>query len=263
MEAFMTAQTQWHDNKEFWQVAEPIMFSQERLVAAAGEVDKVTALLQLPPASAVLDMCCGIGRHSLELARRGHKVTGVDKTAAYLAKARQSADADGLPVEFVQQEMRTFCRLDTFDAALSLFTSFGYYDDPADNQRVLLSVCASLKTGGKLIIDLHGKESLARIFRKRSWEPRGEYTVMEERTVLEDWGKIHNHWTLLKGDKRHDFDLTLHLYSATELKSMLLAAGFSKVVAYGSLDGKPYDHEAQRLVIVATKGRGYWDGPVI
>jgi SAM-dependent methyltransferase len=259
----MTAQTQWHDNKEFWQVTEPILFSQERLASTAGEVDKVTALLLLQPASAVLDMCCGIGRHSLELARRGHKVTGVDKTAAYLAKARQSAEAEGLPVELVQQEMKTFCRLDTFDAALSLFTSFGYYDDPADNQRVLLNICASLKTGGKLIIDLHGKETLARVFKKRSWDQRGEYIIMEERTVLDDWARIHNHWTLLKGNERHDFELTLHLYSAAELKAMLFAAGFSEVVAYGSLGGKPYDQEAQRLAVVATKGLGYWDGPVI
>ena len=51
--------------------------------------------------------------------------------------------------------------------------------------------------------------------------------------------------------------------SAADLKAMLLAAGFSKVEVYGSLDGKPYDHEAQRLVVVATKGPGYWDGPMI
>jgi SAM-dependent methyltransferase len=259
----MTAQTQWHDNTDFWRIIEPVIFSPERLAATTGEVDKVTALLRLQPASAVLDMCCGIGRHSLELARRGHKVTGVDKTAAYLAKAREHADAEGLPVEFVQQEMKAFCRLDTFDAAMSLFTSFGYYDDPADNQRVLLNICSSLKTGGKLIVDLHGKETLAHVFKKRSWDRHGDHIIMEERTVVDDWAKVYNHWTLLDGSQRHDFEFTLHLYSAAELKAMLRKAGFGKVEAYGSFDGKPYDHEAQRLVVVATKEAGYWDGPVI
>lgn len=249
----MTAQTEWHDNEEFWHIAEPVLFDPKRLDGTAAEIDKITALLQLQPASAVLDMCCGIGRHSLELAHRGHKVTGVDRTAGYLAKARQRAEADGLPVEFVQQEMKTFCRLDTFDAALSLFTSFGYYDDPADNQRVLLNICASLRTGGKLIVDLHGKENLARIFQPRGWERRGEYILMEERSIVDDWAAIQTRWTILKGSERHDFEFALHLYSAAELKAMLLAAGFGNARAYGSLDGKPYDHEAQRLIVVATK----------
>jgi SAM-dependent methyltransferase len=263
MEADMTAQTQWHDNKELWQVSEPILFAEERIEAATGEVDKIVALLQLQQASAVLDMCCGIGRHTLELARRGHSVTGVDKTAAYLAKARQRAKTESLSIELVQQEMKAFCRLDTFDAALSLFTSFGYYDDPLDNQRVLLNICASLKAGGKLIVDLHGKESLARIFKKQTWRRCGEYIVMEEHTPVDDWARLHNHWILLKGSERHDFEFKLHLYSAAELKSMLLAAGFAEVVAYGSLTGKPYDHEANRLIVVATKGPGCWDGPTI
>jgi SAM-dependent methyltransferase len=249
----MTTQTQWHDNKELWQVSEPILFAEERIQATAGEVDKVAALLQLQPASAVLDMCCGIGRHSLELARRGHTVTGVDKTADYLAKARLQAEAEGLPVEFIQQEMNAFCRLDSFDAAISMYTSFGYYEDPADNQRVLLNICASLKPGGKLMIDLHGKESLSRIFRRQTWRRCGEYIVLEEHTPLDDWARLHNHWIVLKGSERHDFEFKLHLYSAAELKAMLLKAGFSGVAACGSLSGKPYDHEAQRLVVVATK----------
>lgn len=249
----MSASTQWHENDEFWRVTEPILFAQERLAGTAGEVDNITALLQLQPASAVLDMCCGIGRHSLELARRGHTVTGIDRTAVYLARARRSAEAEGLPVEFVQQEMSTFCRPDTYDAAISLFTSFGYYKDPADNHRVLANICASLKTGGNLMIDLHGKETLARIFKKRSWDRHGDYIVMEERTVIDDWARLQCHWTLLKGSERHDFEYELHLYSAGELKAMMLAAGFGKTQAYGSFDGEPYDHEAKRLIVMATK----------
>jgi SAM-dependent methyltransferase len=243
----------WHDTPEFWQLAEPIIFSPARIAATPVEIDKIAALLPLPPASVVLDACCGIGRHSLELARRGHLVTGVDQVASYLARARQAALAEGLTVEFIPQDMRSFCRPQSFDAALSLFTSFGYYDDPAANQRVLLNIAASLKTGGKFLLDVHGKESLARIFQKRQWEQSGEYAVIEEHEVLDDWARVRNHWILLQGSERHDLEFTLRLYSATELKTMLLAAGFTAVQAYGSLDGIPYNHEAKRLIIVATK----------
>jgi len=181
----------------------PVLFSEERLKAAPQEVDQVSALLQLQPDSKVLDVCCGVGRHSLELARRGHCVTGVDRTAAYLSEARKRAEAESLPAEFVQQEMKAFCRLDAFDAAISMFTSFGYYEEPADNQQVLANICASLRESGKLLVDLHGRENLARVFRPRDWHRVGDYMVIEERVLADDWSRITNHWMLIKGSERH------------------------------------------------------------
>jgi hypothetical protein len=77
--------------------------------------------------------------------------------------------------------------------------------------------------------------------------------VMEERTILDDWRRLRNNWTVFKGRKRYDFEFVLYLYSASELKAMMLSAGFGATEAYGSLEGRPYDHEAERLIIVATK----------
>jgi len=249
----MAAHTEWHDSDEFWRVCAPVLFAEERLTSTPAEVDRMLTLLQLRPDSDVLDLCCGIGRHSLELARRGHRVTGVDRTAAYLHQARERADTERLAAEFIKQDMKSFCRPEAFDGAISMFTSFGYYEDRADNQQVLANVFTSLRKGGRLMVDLHGRENLARIFRPRDWRRSGEYIVMEEREILDDWARLHNRWILLKGSRRHDFEFTLHLYSAVELKAMMLDAGFKTARAYGSLDGKPYDHEAKRLIVVATK----------
>jgi SAM-dependent methyltransferase len=249
----MTAQTEWYDNDTLWEVSRPFMLNEKFWTSAPAEIDQVTALLSLQPGSTVLDLCCGPGRHSLELARRGHKVTGVDRTGTYLDEARTRAAAESLHIELVKQEMKTFCRLDSFDAAILMFTSFGYHEDREDDRRVLLNVCASLKPGGRFIVDIVGKENLARMFRSRDWSEIDGTIRLDERTVVDDWSRLKNRWIYLKGEQRHEFEFGLNLYSASELKAMMLAAGFSKAQVYGSLDGKPYDHEAKRLIVVATK----------
>jgi 2-polyprenyl-3-methyl-5-hydroxy-6-metoxy-1,4-benzoquinol methylase len=114
----------WHEDDEFWRTAISGEL-RERWDAAPGEVEKAMALLDIEPPAAVLDLCCGIGRHSLDLARRGFAVTGVDRTRDLLEEARRLADADGLAVELVEQDMRAFRRPGAFDAAISMLTSFG------------------------------------------------------------------------------------------------------------------------------------------
>ena len=151
----------WHDDDRFWETMAPVMFGEQRSVSAVAEVDQVLALLGTQPGIAVLDLCCGPGRHSLELARRGFHVTGVDRTAAYLDRARQLASQEGLNVEFVQDDMRRFCPPDAFrQPSYSLFTSFGFFEDPAENQSVLCNLYRSLKGGGALIVDVMGKATV-------------------------------------------------------------------------------------------------------
>ena len=147
----------WHEDDEFWKVFAPHMFTEDRWDATPAEVDNLLSLLALRPGAAVLDLCCGPGRHSLELARRGFCVTGVDRTESYVQEARERAARDELGVEFVEDDMRRFCRPDAFDAAIMMYTSFGYFEDPAENRQVLANVCRSLRDGGVLLIETMGK----------------------------------------------------------------------------------------------------------
>lgn len=243
----------WHEDDRFWERTAPFQFTERRWAAAPEEVEKVLALLKLEPGASVLDLCCGPGRHALELARRGFKVTGVDRTARFLEEARRRAEAEGLKIEFVQDDMRAFRRHEAFDAVINLFTSFGYFDDPGEDRRVLENAYISLKPHGKLLIDVMGKEVLARIFRERDWQEHDGALFLEERRLHEDWSRIETRWIIVRDGEREEFTLSLRLYSGTELRALLEEVGFDRVELFGNLDGEPYDQDARRLVALAEK----------
>ena len=106
----MEKKTPWHEDDVFWTTAESILFSQQRIENTPAQVDAIVSLLNLRQSDRVLDLACGVGRHSLELARRGYRVVGVDRTEQYLERARRTAAAEGIDVEFVLADMREFCR---------------------------------------------------------------------------------------------------------------------------------------------------------
>jgi SAM-dependent methyltransferase len=245
---------EWFDRDSFWEATEDKLFTPRHWENAPGQVENAIALLGVAPGAAVLDLCCGPGRHSLELARRGFNVTGVDRTAMYLNQAREQAQAEGLEVEFVQRDMRRFIRLNAFDAAINMYTSFGYFKDPADDKKVLVNLHRSLKPGGALLIDTMGKEVLARVFVEREWSEQDGAIMLEERKLHPGWDWIDCRWVFLKGSRRTEVRFGHRLYSAVELSSLLLEAGFADVKAFGDLQGAPYDHTARRLIVVARKG---------
>lgn len=248
-----TQQTIWYEDDLFWETFRPELFNEERLQSASTEADQLIELLKLRQESEILDLCCGIGRHSLELARRGYEVTGLDRTESYIVRARQQVNDEPLSVNFIIGDARRFCQLDSYDAVINMFTAFGYFKDQADDMRVLLNVRASLKNGGKLLIDIIGKEILARIYQARDWHENDYGIFLRESEVDCAWSWIKNRWLLIKDGKKYEHKFGHRIYSAVELSNLLYKAGFNQVEVYGSLDGAPYDHQAQRLVVVATK----------
>jgi SAM-dependent methyltransferase len=249
-----SASSTWHEEDSFWETAAPVLFTSRRLKNAPVEVEALVSLLELQPGDRVLDLCCGVGRHSIELALRGYHVAGVDRTEAYLEQARQRAAERGVEVEFLQGDMRTFARAEAFDAVVNYFTSFGYFESEEEERQVLSNAYLSLKPGGRLLIELVGKEVLARIFTERGWhEEEDGLIVLEERELAPDWSSLRNRWMILKDGRLKEITLSLRLYSAAELSRLLVSAGFERADVYGDLTGAPYDMEAKRMVTVAHK----------
>jgi SAM-dependent methyltransferase len=246
-------QSPWFEDDRFWRMLEPALFPPERLAATQEEADQLFALLGLKPGRAILDLCCGPGRFSLEFARRGYKVTGVDRTRSYLAEARKAARREKLDVEFVRADMRRFVRPRAFDAVINVFTSFGYFQKRGEDLRVCRNVYRSLRPGGRFLIETLGKEGLARRYQARDWYEVGDALVLHERLPVDGWSAFAQRWILIRRGKVNEFRLWLRLYSAVELHELLRQAGFTKVETLGGYDGSAYDREARRLVVVGRK----------
>lgn len=246
---------EWFQDEEFWATYAPFMFDEAHWSTAGEEVEGAIALSGVSPGASVLDACCGVGRHSLEFAARGYRVTGVDLTRAFLDAARESAEASGLSarLELLRGDIRDFSRPAAYDLCVNLFTSFGYFPSRADDIAALARLRENLRPEGVLVLETRGKETVAREFTDGEEFSRSGWDVRTEFRVSGDWEGLVNRWILSSPDgaRRVDRSFTLRLYSGTEMKAALAEAGFDRITLRGGLDGRPYDQNAESLVAVA------------
>jgi len=246
----------WHEDDEFWRACAPLFFSAEHWAAAGREAELALALAGATRCARVLDMGCGPGRHSLALARLGLRVTGVDRTAEFVEEARLRAAEEGLEAEFVLGDMRTFVRPLAFELALSLSTSFGYFEDPRDDARTLANIFESLVHGGAIVMEMLGLEVESRHLVPRERREIAGLVVEEERRITNDaWFEKKRRITGPSGQAA-EFAVSHRLYSAESLHRLLAECGFRDVRLFGGLDGRPYDAQASRLVAVARRPGG-------
>jgi SAM-dependent methyltransferase len=244
--------TEWFEDESFWEALEPFLFPKERMGAAAGEVDQIFELLDFEGRD-VLDLCCGPGRHSIEIARRGFAVTGVDRSPYLLEKARSNAAEARVGVEWVAADMREFSRNEAFDLVLNMFTSFGYFDDKNDDLTVLRNIRSSLREGGVFLLETVGKEWLANVFQPTSSDEVPEGLLVQRHEIFDDWSRISNEWIVIRDGRSTSFEFHHTIYSGQELKDRFLQTGFEDVRVYGDLDGSVYGPGAERLVVVGRK----------
>ena len=207
--------------------------------------------LESPPK--VLDLCCGLGRISAELARMGFCVTGVDITESFLKAAKEDAKYENLNIEYIQADAREFIRPDYFDTVVNLYISFGYFKEKKDDLKVLQNVYKSLKKDGTFIIETLGKETASRDFIEAEWFERAGGFMLTEYESLDSWTFLKNRWILIKNGKVMEKTFVQRLYSASELKDILTEAGFKEIDIYGDWNMIPYNHLANKLIAVCRK----------
>lgn len=100
---------EWFENERFWVDLYPFLFPEEKFQTAVEEIEKIIALTGFQ-GKRVLDLCCGPGRHTVVLAKKGYTVTAVDRSPFLLIKAQELAQAEGVSVEWVLEDMRNFVR---------------------------------------------------------------------------------------------------------------------------------------------------------
>jgi D-alanine-D-alanine ligase len=198
------------------------------------ETDMIIELLKLNPEDKILDLCCGQGRHTLELARRGFRnLDGLDRSHYLIQKARDVAKSDGLNPKFKEGDARKLpFQPDTFDTVLILGNSFGYFETLNDDLQVLKEVHNVLKPWGKILIDITDGEYVKKNYQSRSWEwINKQMFVCRERSLSIDGDRlvsreVINH--VSKGVIADQF-YAERLYSRSSLSRLFEEASFSDV----------------------------------
>ena len=233
------------------------MFDDARWAEAPAVAQYVKDLAGLASGSKVLDAGCGLGRISVELAALDLDVTGVDIIQSELDAARESAEAEGVPLTLINHDLRTFRAPGQFDCAINLYTSFGYCATIEEDMQILRNIADSLKPGGTFILECTSRETAILYWTPGEEFERAGYKVVTHFEVVGAWEGLRSQWTLYPLDHTDDVivDHTFvqRLYPASFLRDKLLDFGFSSAEVYGDYDLSPYNEKARTMILIAKK----------
>jgi SAM-dependent methyltransferase len=240
---------------------------EDRIIRSKVQVDGLADIFkmhEIKDGSNVLDLACGIGRHTLEFASRGYKVLGVDISPDYLDIAQKESKKRGLSemCAFIVSDMRnvgSILKGKLFLASLSLFTSLGYYDEKTD-----LSIMQQLNKlsleGGLLIIHIMCKKYGETLDGKRKVRRNNDLVKIEDSSYDDKTSKLKARWRFLKANRGKletivEINFENRLYSHDELEKMLALAGWEHLESYSDLDLNPFNEGSKYIVVVARKSK--------
>ncbi|MCI6591381.1 MAG: class I SAM-dependent methyltransferase [Spirochaetia bacterium] len=245
----------WFESENFWTQYAPIMFDNAHWAEAPTVAQYVKDIAGLGEGAKILDAGCGLGRISVELAALGLDVTGVDIIQSELDAARESAEAEGVPLTLINHDLRSFQAREQFDCAINLYTSFGYCATIEEDMKILKNIADSVKTDGTFIMECTSRETAIMYFTAGEEFERAGYKVVTHFEVVGAWEGLRSQWTLYPLESKQAIDHTFiqRLYPATFLRDKLIDFGYSKVNIYGDFDKSPYNEHARTMLIIGKK----------
>jgi ubiquinone/menaquinone biosynthesis C-methylase UbiE len=225
------------------------------------EVKALKQLLGLPRGGNILDVGCGDGRISLTLARQGYQVSGLDYSPSLLAVAAKKASRARLNIEWLKRDMRDIGIEAQFDAAIDIFTSFGYFLNEGDDIKALRSIHRALKPDGKLVLDIENLFFISQAVRSGNggptYRPIDNYQGwVEEITGFDPAEQRVNTslriWFPKKGIVKCG-KASFRVYSLVEMKRLLGEAGFTVQNVFGDFGLNPYNLDSERMILLCVK----------
>ena len=226
----------------------------------------------------VLDLACGNGRHSICLSNEGYKMVGLDLSLNLLKIAKNQSGN----LQLVRADMRFLpFKAETFSAAFSMDTSFGYLPSEQDDMQNLIELQKLLSKEGILVIDVFNRERLilkhkpnrrknlkwtllpvllkpnrlARwgLFRFFKWKEYASFFLLQKQTISPDCNKLYDLWVVRDktGGQVKVFEHRVRLYESDLLQTLLTKTGFTVKVVYGGYKNEVYSSESNRLILVA------------
>jgi D-alanine-D-alanine ligase len=218
------------------------------------QIDFIVDVVGIQPEDRILDLCCGQGRHTIELAKRGFSVTGLDQSEYLLSVARERAKEARLSVEFIEGDMRKIPFKDEFDVVLNLFTAFAYFDDERDDMKALEEVSKALKGHGRFLLDIINREWIVRNFQRRGWQSYGDSGfLLETRDFDLETGRLKADMTFIEDGEATARTTCIRLYALHELKRMMQKVGLELAEKFGGYAKEAYGLDSSRMILLAPK----------
>jgi cyclopropane fatty-acyl-phospholipid synthase-like methyltransferase len=246
----MNARNEW---EEFFDGHAPAYMENVFTKNTLAEVDFIIEELKLPQGCRILDVGCGTGRHSVELATRGYAVTGVDISSGMLAQAREAAKKAGVEVEWIHFDATQFKPERSYDAAICLcegaFGLLGKNDDPLEQGlSILRNISRALKPDSKLMMTVLNGLALVRKYKQEDVE-KGVFNPV---TLAETYPMEYD----TPGGKK-SMMVRERGFTPTELKLMLGQTGFEVYNIWGGTAGnwgrRKIDLDEIEIMIIANK----------
>ncbi|MBN1416811.1 MAG: methyltransferase domain-containing protein [Bacteroidales bacterium] len=231
------------------------------------EIDLFTGFLNLDKTMVILDLACGQGRHTLELARRGFRfVNGLDRSHYLIRKAKNICASEGLSASFKEGDARKLpYQPDTFDVVMILGNSFGYFESLDDDIKILKEVFRVLKPNGRFLIDVADGNYLRNNFSPRSWEwIDNKHFVCRERSLASDNQRLISREVISNINKGVIVDqfYAERLYSRESLEEILSKSGYKEISFLGSYSTESRRNQdlgmMERRIIATATARKEW-----
>lgn len=217
------------------------------------EVTFVRDILNLPAGATILDMPCGMGRHSIVLARQGFQVTAIDISAEFLNGLRKKVKVENLSIQVIEADILSVQITDSFDGAFCLGNSFGYFNYPG-MEIFGQKVAASLKPGAKWIINtgVIAEAFLTKFIKEKKYELPD--LIMEISNDYDEWNScLLTTLTYTKNNKQEIHRFKHYVYTIAEIIRMLNKFRLKTIALYSSTDKKTFELGADQLYLVAEK----------
>lgn len=227
-----------------------ILYANRSADEAKSFIGRVVDKFKITPGTPVLDVACGKGRHSKTLAALGLDVTGIDLSHNSIAYAKQFETGH---LRFDVWDMRQVYKANSYTYVFNLFSSFGYFEDDAQDYLAIKAFADNLKPGGTLLLDYMNTECVVRLLKNRDIVQRGDIQFHIQKEIKN--GFIEKRIAFLADGVDHNYTEELKIINLYKFEKMLTQAGLTLKQTFGDYDLNRFDPgSSMRLILVAEKG---------
>ncbi len=226
----------------------PFLYRHRDADSARAEITALMQRLDLPAGARVLDVCCGAGRHMLTLADLGYDIWGLDLSPQLLARAAEHPSIDD---RLVRADIRALPFRPVFDAALNLFTSFGYFQRDEENAGAMRQMVGTLKPRGRIVVDLIHRAHLEANLVEQTVEQRDGMRLRVHRAIVGD--RVVKRTEIETAGRVRELVESVRLYGCEEITALLETCGVGDIELFGDFDGSPLRPDSTRMIVTGVR----------